>query len=62
MTYLQMAAQTGGARFETAERWGEEAERIRLIKNKVFAGAFEKCVKIIGRSARKYPRTESKSS
>ena len=46
-----MAAQKGGARFETADRCGEGVGRIGLIKANVFAAAFEKGLKKIGRSA-----------
>ena len=62
MVYFQMAAQKGGARFETADRCGEEIGRILLIKTKVFAATFEKSLKKIGRSALKYSRTDSISS
>jgi len=56
-----MAAQKGGARFETADRCGEEIGRILLIKTKVFGAAFLKGLRKVGRRARKYLRTESMS-
>jgi len=62
MTYLQMAAQKGGARFETTEKCGEEVGRILLIKTNVFGAAFLKGLRKVGKSDRKYLRTESMSS